>query len=90
VALIAELREASVEFGELWKQHEVRHRHGERRAFRHPRAGRFTLAAEILYLEGGQRMTVYQVQPGTRDHAAMLSLAADDGPSFEEGSPTRG
>jgi transcriptional regulator with XRE-family HTH domain len=78
-ALIAELRAGSPEFARLWQQHEVRHRRGERKPFRHPRVGEFTLTTEILYLEDGQRMTIYQARPGTRDHDAMtlLSMVAD-------------
>jgi hypothetical protein len=39
----------------------------------------FTLTTEILYLEHGQRMTIYRARPGTRDHDAMtlLSIVAD-------------
>ena len=74
-ALIAELRAGSPEFARLWQQHEVQHRRSEHRTFRHPLAGEFTLTAEILYLEGGQRMTILQARPGTRDHDAMMSLS---------------
>jgi transcriptional regulator with XRE-family HTH domain len=73
--LIAELRAGSPEFGRLWEQHEVRHRRGERKPFRHPRVGEFTLTTEVLYLADGQRMTVYQARPGTRDHDAMTLLS---------------
>jgi transcriptional regulator with XRE-family HTH domain len=78
-ALIAELRDGSPEFARLWQQHEVRHRRGERKPFRHPRVGEFTLTTEVLYLEDGQRMTIYQAKPGTRDHDAMtlLSMVAE-------------
>lgn len=78
-ALVAELRVGSAQFARLWQQHEVRHRRGERKSFRHPRVGEFTLTTEILYLENGQRMTIYQAKPGTRDHDAMtlLSMVAD-------------
>jgi transcriptional regulator with XRE-family HTH domain len=74
-ALIAELRTASPEFARLWPCHEVRHRRGERKPFRHPRVGEFALTTEVLYLEQGQRMTIYQARPGTRDHDAMTLLS---------------
>jgi transcriptional regulator with XRE-family HTH domain len=74
-SLIAELRAGSPEFARLWQQHEVRHRRGERKPFRHPRVGEFTLTTEVLYLEGGQRVTIYQARPGTRDHDAMTLLS---------------
>jgi hypothetical protein len=37
------------------------------------------LTTEVLYLEDGQRMTIYQARPGTRDHDAMalLSMVAE-------------
>jgi hypothetical protein len=51
----------------LWQQHELRHKRGERKPFRHPWVvGEFTLTTEILCLEDGQRMTTYQAEPGTR------------------------
>ncbi len=53
----------------------MRHRRGEPKRFRHPRVGEFTLTTEVLYLEGGQRMTIYQAEPGTRDHDAMTLLS---------------
>ena len=37
--------------------------------------GEFTLTFEVLYLEGGQRMTIYQAAPGSRDHDAMTLLS---------------
>jgi transcriptional regulator with XRE-family HTH domain len=78
-ALIAELRAGCPEFARLWQRHEVRHRRGERKPFRHPLVGEFTLTTEALYLEDGQRMTIYQAKPGTRDHDAMtlLTMIAD-------------
>jgi transcriptional regulator with XRE-family HTH domain len=78
-SLIAELRGGSPQFARLWQQHEVRHRRGERKAFRHPRVGEFALTTEVLYLEDGQRMTIYQARPGTADHDAMtlLSMVTD-------------
>jgi transcriptional regulator with XRE-family HTH domain len=74
-ALIAELRAGSPEFARMWQCHEVRRRRGERKPFRHPRVGEFTLTTEVLYLEDGQRMTIYQARPGTRDHDAMTLLS---------------
>jgi hypothetical protein len=50
-------------------------RRGDRKPFRHPQVGEFTLTFEVLYLEGGQRMTIYQAEPGSRDHDAMTLLS---------------
>jgi hypothetical protein len=74
-ALIAELLDGSAEFARLWQRHDVRQRRGEAKPFRHPRVGQFTLTYEVLYLADGQRMTVYQAEPGTRDHDAMTVLS---------------
>lgn len=74
-ALIAELLGGSPEFARLWQRHDVRHRRGEAKRFRHPRVGQFTLTSEALYLADGQRMTVYQAEPGGRDHDALTLLS---------------
>jgi transcriptional regulator with XRE-family HTH domain len=74
-ALIAELLDYSPEFSRLWQRHDVRQRRGEAKPFRHPQIGEFTLTYEVLYLADGQRMTVYQAEPGTRDHDAMILLS---------------
>ena len=74
-ALITELLDGSTEFARLWQRHDVRHRRGEAKQFRHPRVGRFTLTTEVLYLADGQRMTVYQAEPGSRDHDALTLLS---------------
>ena len=74
-ALIAELLDGSPEFARLWQRHDVRRRRGEAKPFRHPRVGEFTLTYEVLYLADGQRMTVYQAEPGSRDHDALTLLS---------------
>ena len=53
----------------------MRQRRGDTKSFRHPQVGEFTLTYEVLYLADGQRMSVYQAKPGTRDHDAMTLLA---------------
>ena len=80
-ALIAELLDGSAEFARLWQRHDVRQRRGEAKPFRHPQVGEFTLNYEVLQLTDGQRMTVYQAEPGTREHDALtlLSMIASGG-----------
>jgi transcriptional regulator with XRE-family HTH domain len=73
--LITELLDGSPEFVRLWQRHDVRQRRGEAKPFRHPRVGEFTLTYEVLHLADGQRMTVYQAEPGSRDHDALTLLA---------------
>lgn len=80
-ALITELLGGSPEFTQLWQRHDVRQRRGEAKTFRHPQVGEFTLTNEVLYLADGQRMSVYQAEPGSRDHDALtlLSMIASGG-----------
>jgi transcriptional regulator with XRE-family HTH domain len=74
-ALVGELLAGSQEFARLWPRHDVRRRRSDRKPFRHPLAGEFTLSYEVLHLDDGQRMTVYQATPGSRDHDAMTLLS---------------
>lgn len=74
-ALIAELLDGSPEFARLWQRHDVRLRRGEAKPFRHPQVGEFTLTNEVLYLADGQRMSVYQAGPASRDHDALTLLS---------------
>jgi transcriptional regulator with XRE-family HTH domain len=74
-ALIAELLDGSPEFTRLWQQHDVRQRRGEAKPFRHPQVGELTLTNEVLYLADGQRMSVYQAEPGSRDHDTLTLLS---------------
>ena len=80
-ALVAELSAASGEFAELWRRHEVLVKRGGETAFRHPVIGPLTLASEVLNTAGdGRRMLVYQAEPGTAEHDALvlLGMAAED------------
>jgi len=73
--LITELLHGSPEFARRWQRHDVRHRRGEAKPFHHPQVGEFTLTYEVLYLADGQRMTVYQAEPGSRDHDALTLMS---------------
>lgn len=73
--LIAELLECSPEFARLWQRHDVQHRRGQSKPFRHPQVGEFTLTNEVLHLADGQRMSIYQAEPGSRDHDALTLLS---------------
>jgi len=74
-ALIAELLDGSPEFTRLWQRHDVRQRRGQPKAFRHPQVGELTLTNEVLHLADGQRMSVYQADPGSRDYDALTLLS---------------
>jgi transcriptional regulator with XRE-family HTH domain len=75
-ALVGELTAAGTEFTELWECYDVRHRRGEDKSFHHPQVGDLTLTYEVLHVgDDGQRITVYQAVPGSRDHDAMTLLS---------------
>jgi transcriptional regulator with XRE-family HTH domain len=74
-ALITELLDHSPDFARLWERHNVRQRRGEAKQFRHPQVGELTLTNEALYLADGQRISLYQAAPGSRDHDALTLLS---------------
>lgn len=74
-AFIDSLLAESRDFREHWARHEVRHRRGTAKRFRHPVLGDFTLASEVLHLDQGQRMTVYQAEPGSPGEKALAAIA---------------
>ncbi|TVT61163.1 helix-turn-helix transcriptional regulator [Amycolatopsis rhizosphaerae] len=86
-ALVEELSRDSAEFGGIWQRYDVRQRRSAQARFRHPEIGEVTFDYEVLRLGvGGQRMTIYQAEPGSADHDAMRRLSemasrdgADDG-----------
>jgi transcriptional regulator with XRE-family HTH domain len=73
--LINSLLEESPDFGEYWSRHEVRQRRGTVKRFRHPVLGSFSLMFEVLHLDEGQRMSVYQAEPGSDGADALAELA---------------
>jgi transcriptional regulator with XRE-family HTH domain len=73
--LINSLLEQSPDFGKYWSRHEVRQRRGTAKRFRHPVLGTFSLTYEVLHLDEGQRMSVYQAEPGSDGAGALAELA---------------
>lgn len=75
-ALVGELVVKSDEFATMWRRYDVKVKGGGRKDFEHPVVGRFGLDYEVLSAAGsdGQRIVVYQADPGTPDHDAMLLL----------------
>jgi transcriptional regulator with XRE-family HTH domain len=74
--LVGELLLKSPEFGRFWERYDIRaHTHG-RKTFHHPEIGDVTLDYQSMVLEGtpGQRLIVYNAEPGTPDHDAMVLL----------------
>jgi transcriptional regulator with XRE-family HTH domain len=82
--LVDELTRHSPEFARLWQRYDIRRRRGEPKTFRHPRVGTMTLTYEVLRLgDDGQRISVYQAEPGSTDQDALklLALLAADLPA---------
>jgi transcriptional regulator with XRE-family HTH domain len=75
-ALIDELTAASAEFTALWGRHDVRRRRSAHNTFDHPRVGPLSLTFDVLRIEDGQRIGVYQAEPGSPDEAALARLAS--------------
>lgn len=74
--LVGELLLKSPEFTRYWERYDIRgHAHG-RKSFHHPEVGDLTLGYQSMRLEDtpGQRLVVYQAEPGTPDRDAMVLL----------------
>ncbi|MGW5865773.1 helix-turn-helix domain-containing protein [Streptomyces sp. NPDC055239] len=75
-ALVGELLLKSPDFARLWERYEVSERGGGIKSFDHPKVGAMTLTYEVMKLArtDGQRLVVYQAEPGSADEDAMLRL----------------
>lgn len=74
--LIAELREGSARFAELWESGEVGGHQEGRKTVDHPQVGPVTLDCDVLHVAGSDlRILVYTAEPGSRD-AERLALIA--------------
>ena len=74
-ALVEEFQRECPEFPAMWARHEVRVRRGETKHFRHPAVGDLALVTEVLrFGDDGQRMTVYQAEPGSADETVLRQL----------------
>ncbi|MBP2703978.1 helix-turn-helix domain-containing protein [Microbispora sp. RL4-1S] len=75
--LIRELSEASEDFRRMWDMHEVRRRTREKVRFRRPEVGVVHTTMEVLSVDGsfGQKIVVFQGEPGSVSERALASLA---------------
>ncbi|WP_126642198.1 helix-turn-helix domain-containing protein [Embleya hyalina] len=71
-ALVDELTEESAEFAAQWQRYDVRRRRSDQETYRHPQLGEITLAFEVLRMEGGQRITIYQPQAPDEEGRRVL------------------
>lgn len=74
-ALVEEVSAASAEFARLWRRYDLRYRRSQVKVFHHPEVGDLTLGFEVLNLDDGLRLSLFQAEPGTADHDALKLLA---------------
>jgi transcriptional regulator with XRE-family HTH domain len=75
--LIADLREASPRFAELWEHPAVARRASSRKTFAHPEVGLVTLDCDVLTVQDSDlRLVVYTAAPGSPDANALALLGA--------------
>ncbi|MEU1662085.1 helix-turn-helix transcriptional regulator [Streptomyces sparsogenes] len=86
-AVIGELVVKSEEFAALWQRYDVRSRTNGRKHFTHPATGTMTLGYEVFEVarSDGHRLVVYQAEPGSTDHDAMVLLGLADERRVESG-----
>jgi transcriptional regulator with XRE-family HTH domain len=73
--LVADLREASPRFAELWDTTPARVRGAQRKTLDHPVVGRMTVDCDVLTVHGSDlQIVVFSAEPGTPD-ADALSMA---------------
>lgn len=74
-SLVADLREQSPRFAELWETTPARVRGARRKTLDHPVAGRMTVDCDVLAVHGSDlQIVVFSAEPGTPD-ADALSMA---------------
>ncbi|MFI0465956.1 helix-turn-helix transcriptional regulator [Saccharopolyspora sp. 5N102] len=75
--LIGELTMNSPEFAALWAAHPVSGCAHDRRSYHHPLVGTLTLGTELLQIpdDEGQRIAVFNAEPGSSSEAALKLLA---------------
>jgi transcriptional regulator with XRE-family HTH domain len=75
--LVADLRELSPRFDELWQQRPVAPRVASRKTLVHPEVGRITLDCDVLLVRDSDlRLVVYTAAPGSADAGALALLGA--------------
>jgi transcriptional regulator with XRE-family HTH domain len=90
--LIAELRDKSADFAELWEHYDVQGHTTGTKTFHHPEFGVFTLGFQALDLDGtdGHRVIFYYAEPGTPAYDVMVLLDMDQpqpGTGLATGTP---
>ncbi|MEU7832005.1 helix-turn-helix transcriptional regulator [Nonomuraea sp. NPDC049129] len=78
--LVGELTVGSPEFAKLWAAHSVGDCGTDTRTYHHPMVGTMALMAEFMALpnDEGQRVAVFNAEPGSASEAALRLLQAAD------------
>ncbi|MFI7154347.1 helix-turn-helix transcriptional regulator [Nonomuraea sp. NPDC050022] len=78
--LVGELTVGSPEFAKLWAAHSVGDCGTDTRTYHHPMVGTMALMAEFMTLpnDEGQRVAVFNAEPGSPSEAALRLLQAAD------------
>ncbi|MGW0879317.1 helix-turn-helix transcriptional regulator [Streptomyces sp. NPDC002671] len=86
--VVGELVVKSEAFAALWQGYEVHSRTNGRKCFAHPSTGTMTLSYEAYEVArtDGHRLIVYQAEPGSPDHDAMVLLGMADA-AVNDGTP---
>ncbi|GGU74969.1 hypothetical protein GCM10010260_03620 [Streptomyces filipinensis] len=89
---VGELVVGSGESAALGQRYEVRSRTNGREHFAHPAMGTMTLSHEAheVARTDGHGLVVYQAEPGSPDHEAMVPLGHADPAAVTAGSPRPG
>lgn len=75
-ALVAELRQRSPEFVELWEEHELRSEYVMHKRLQHPETGIIDAECQVLIdPEQGQSLLVITAQPGSESYEKLQLLA---------------
>ncbi|NYI07864.1 helix-turn-helix transcriptional regulator [Allostreptomyces psammosilenae] len=88
-ALVGELTVASPEFARLWAAHTVGDCRTDSCVYHHPVVGAMELTVELMALpnDEGQRVAVFNAEPGSPSEAALRLLARLAGPRVEDPPP---
>ena len=77
ISLIADLRQISPRFTELWDQHPVARELSRTKTFNHPEIGEITLDCDVLAVQGSDlNVVVYTAPSGSRDADSLALLGA--------------
>lgn len=76
--IVEDLLSRSVEFAELWKQHDVAQGHELNKRIAHPKLGVLEVQCQMLYdMVQLHTLLVFTAEPGTQSHAKLAALGAD-------------